>query len=299
MKTTLTVSVGLNALLLGVTVLFWRHPRVIAVPGPATPATATDVQVSPAPVVQMVAAPFRWRQLLSDSNYLGFVANLRAAGCPEATVEDIVRGDTARVYAMMRERSGVSAMESGRWSGQAETQMAAYFLGQTPDAQGSTVAAKQNYQAMDVAQTGNATLAAFLQSVDLTTPEMTPEQAQETANLGQTLLAQVNAGGQVQNSQAKTPSASDPGNTGSSQTGDNNSQPGPDNSQSGTDSPQPDTDNSQTALNEREAARQRLLQFEAAQPSVQQAEQESILGGLFGMGAAMQYDQYQAQEGQQ
>ena len=45
----------------------------------ATPATAPDIQ----------ATPLDWRQLES-SDYRQYIANLRAVGCPEKTIRDII-----------------------------------------------------------------------------------------------------------------------------------------------------------------------------------------------------------------
>jgi hypothetical protein len=243
MKNTLRISVLLNVMFLGGMLLLWWHPHVVNVAAPATPVISTKVepQTAPVPVVQTVATPFRWSQFLSTNGYCAFVANLRAAGCPERTVEDIVRGDTGRGYAMMRGRLGVSATEPGRWSEQAQAQMVAYFLGQSPNAVEAQAVAEtpaatgQHNRAASDPQTTTATLAAFLQNVDLTTPGMSTEQAQETANLRQAYLAQISAASENQNNQAGTPSMS--------------------------------------------------------------GSEESILGGLFGANAAMQYEQYQAAAG--
>lgn len=293
MKTILKISVLLNVTLLGEILLLWRHPRLVEIPEPATLAMAADVepQTPPAPVVRIVAAPFRWSQLLSNSNYLAFVASLRTAGCPESTVADIVQGDVGRAYAMMRERLNVSAMEPGRWSGQEQEQMAAYFLGQIPNAEVAAGIAEEpaavgqnNNQATDDAQIGNATLAAFLQSVDLTTPGMGADQQQEIAGLRQGLLAQISTASQAPNNQANTSSTSGSDNPAPAQTSEDNSRTGIDNLQAATDNSQPAQ--AGTGDSQRQPS-------QAIQALIQASEQESILGGLFGMGAAMQYEQSQ------
>ncbi|HTR43784.1 MAG TPA: hypothetical protein VMH87_19400 [Pseudomonadales bacterium] len=134
MKTTIKISVLLNAALLGTAVFLWEHPRTILVSAPSTPAVATTVepQTAPAPVVQTVAAPFHWDQLMSTNGYRTFVANLRAAGCPESTVDDIVRGNIQRAFDWKREELHVDGSVAGPWSVQAQAQMVAYFLGQAP-----------------------------------------------------------------------------------------------------------------------------------------------------------------------
>jgi hypothetical protein len=290
MKTTLTISVFLNVLLLGGAFHLWQHSRLIAT---SSPATQVQRQISPVPVVQTVIAPFRWSQLLSTNGYPAFATNLRRAGCPESTVDDIVRGDTARAYAMMRDRLGVSATTPGRWSAQAQMQMTAYFLGQplnveesanTQESPTGLAAAGQNDQAnqtTDTSQTGNAALAVFLQNTDFTTPDMTADQKQEIAGLRLGLLAQISAPGQAQNSQSSS-STSSPDNAGSSQFGVENTQSGADDSQA--------TQGGQNG---------KSLWHEPSPTLLQAAEEESILGGLFGTGAAMQFDQYQPAQGAQ
>jgi hypothetical protein len=287
MKTTLAISVVVNALLLGWLVLLWQHHPTATLTAPVAPARVVKIQPqlpvpSESPVVK--TGPFRWSQFESTNGYLAFVANLRAAGCPEATMDDIVQGDTARAYAVMRERLGVSANAPGRWSGQAQAQMAAYFLGQTSSVAGiadGSATGGQNNQATDRAQSGNAALAVFLQKTDFTTPGMSAEQQQEIAGLRQGLLAQITAAGQSPNNHANTLSMSGSDNMASPQAGG-------DSSQTSRNNPQAGTDNSQTT----QGTKQKWYQ---ASPAMLQAEeQESILGGLFGIGAAVQYDQSQA-----
>jgi hypothetical protein len=290
MKTTLIASLALNIFLLGAAAIFWRHPRVSTIFRIAAPATspAVNSQMPHGPVVQTVPAPFRWSQLLSTNGYPAFVTNLRAAGCPEATVEDIVRGNTGRAYAMMRERLGVSAMTPGRWSEPAQMQMVAYFLGQPLSVEespipeeppaGSAVAGQNTPadQTTGTSPTQNAALAAFLQNTDFTTPGMTVEQQQEIAGLRQGLLAQISTASQMPNNQT---SQSSPG-------GADNSAP----SQAGADDSQPSRSGDSNAQSPHPHGSDTLIQA---------ANQESILAGLFGMGAAVQYDQSRpAQVGQ-
>jgi len=84
-------------------------------------------------VTQVVgeSTPFRWSQLVSTNDYRVFVANLRASGCPEQTVEDIVRGDVEQVFSSVRMHQGIDGTAPGPWSGQAQINMTAYLLGQT------------------------------------------------------------------------------------------------------------------------------------------------------------------------
>lgn len=53
---------------------------------------------APAPVTIEVTEPFHWAQLESQ-DYREYVANLRAIGCPEATIRDIISADVRDLYA--------------------------------------------------------------------------------------------------------------------------------------------------------------------------------------------------------
>lgn len=286
MKTILKISVLLNVMLLGGAVFLWMHPRTVTIPAPVTPSLAAKIepQTAPAPIVQTVVAPFRWSQLMPTNDYHGFVANLRAAGCPEATVEDIVRGNTSRAYAMMREQLRVDENQPGPWSEQAQEQMVAYFLGRTPnvvqapgvaEASAAPAAAGRNNPAIGSPQTGSVTLASFLQNVDLTTPGMSSEQQQEVGALRQNLLAQISSAGQAANRQGNPSSQSGADTTPSPSRADDNSP-----SQTGSDGAQP-------AQNGSGPQRQ---YSPAALAALQNAGAASALGGLFGMGAAIQYE---------
>lgn len=75
--------------------------------------------------------PFRWEQLQSSNNYRLFVANLRAIGCPEPTIEDIVKGATSRTFAWEREQLNLDGSGNGPWSQSSETQMVESLLGES------------------------------------------------------------------------------------------------------------------------------------------------------------------------
>ncbi|HEV2453220.1 MAG TPA: hypothetical protein VGY98_03100, partial [Verrucomicrobiae bacterium] len=282
MKTTITTSVALNVLLLGAALLLWRHPWRTASLPPVAQAIAPRANAE-APAIQSETMPFHWNQLLCTNGYRAFVAHLRAAGCPEATVDDIVRGDTGRAFATMRARLGVSATDPGQWSEQSQMQMVAYFLGQNPTGgENSQFVAAPLSVAPDNADAGNvpagdASLAAFLENADLTNPGMTTEQQQEIAGLRQGLLAQISGAGQVQNRQdnSSSQSASD---TQSSQSDTQNTQTAPDSSQT--------TGTGQTD--------KRSPWHQPSPALLQAAEEESIVAGVFGSGAGMQFEQYQS-----
>lgn len=97
----LAISAAANVLLLTAAVHFTRQPAGggTAV-RPANVATLREVvvclEVTNLPVeVRFVTNRFHWRALES-TNWAGFVANLRAVGCPERTIRDLVVADAAR-----------------------------------------------------------------------------------------------------------------------------------------------------------------------------------------------------------
>jgi hypothetical protein len=95
-----------------------------------TRAPAQTIPLS-APAQAVESKPFQWSQLEPMDDYRGFVANLRAAGCPEPTVEDIVRGDTGRAFSMKRQQLNLDGSGTGPWSQQREMSVVASLLGRT------------------------------------------------------------------------------------------------------------------------------------------------------------------------
>jgi hypothetical protein len=188
MKTLLKTSILLNMIFLGGILILWRHPRTVTVPAPPPPmAVKVEPQTPPIPVIPTFVAPFRWSQLMSTNGYRTFVANLRAAGCPKSTVEDIVRGDTERAFSWERRRLGIDGNQPGYWSSQVQTQMVAYFLGQAPlpitDAAG------------DIQPAGAAT-PLVLQNVDLSTFKLNDAETQAIANIREDFLNNIGGANQ-------------------------------------------------------------------------------------------------------
>ncbi len=118
MKTMLKISIGLNLVLAGGLILTLRQTRV------ADPSPQAVVETRPTMIVPVASAmqnpaqtepkPFRWSQLLATKDYHFFVKNLRAVGCPEATVRAIVTADVhaasqARIIALEKEISDFAA----------------------------------------------------------------------------------------------------------------------------------------------------------------------------------------------
>lgn len=114
---TLMKSRGRNLLVLGnlcllaLSVLLYSASRRSAARPAAGAPTAASAPVAStrggnknarmAPVVVLRTNAFHWRQLESP-DYRIYIANLRAVGCPEATLRDIILTDVMRMYAEKR-----------------------------------------------------------------------------------------------------------------------------------------------------------------------------------------------------
>jgi hypothetical protein len=91
------VSILLNAVLLGVVVHFLNRP-------PAPPQVVVLQTNAPLKIVERrveVPEPFDWRKVESE-DYRQYIANLRAVGCPEQTVRDIIIADVNALFEARR-----------------------------------------------------------------------------------------------------------------------------------------------------------------------------------------------------
>ncbi len=99
----LAISLCLNALLIGVVVWAAKSRRPDAAgSGVSQMITQRVVRVEirtneAAPVVVEVNAPFPWCQVES-ADYRDYIENLRAIGCPELTIYDIVAADVGELF---------------------------------------------------------------------------------------------------------------------------------------------------------------------------------------------------------
>ncbi len=100
-----TISLGVNLLLVAGII---QHKVKVQPPLAETAALISSktvkaeaaAAVTPAAtnVVEVAGEPFHWRQLESE-DYHRYTANLRAIGCPEVTVQDILYNDVYKAYA--------------------------------------------------------------------------------------------------------------------------------------------------------------------------------------------------------
>jgi hypothetical protein len=118
-RSLLILSLVLNAALAAGVGYFLRpgSPPVAAAVAPGAglvpPVVSTADGTSAPPAVTMITNQFQWRAL-EATNYGVFVANLRAVGCPEKTIRDLVLADL-RATLLARQRAETRAVPF--WTG--------------------------------------------------------------------------------------------------------------------------------------------------------------------------------------
>ena len=76
----------------------------------ANPKASTEPKPPPNPTVADPAKPtqsFDWRMVESE-DYKKYIANLRAIGCPEETIRDIIIADVNKLFASRKRAASVS-----------------------------------------------------------------------------------------------------------------------------------------------------------------------------------------------
>jgi hypothetical protein len=129
LKISLLLNLGLSVCL--VVVLKTHNEKESVSPPQVITSSLSPVIISkPAALARQSAKPFHWSQLESTNDYRVYVANLRDIGCPEPTVQDIVRGDAARGFSFERNQLGLDGTGTGKWSRLQEAQTVASLLGE-------------------------------------------------------------------------------------------------------------------------------------------------------------------------
>ena len=148
MKSTLKISISLNLVLIGGLLYFLANQQRIESAGAArslieTAPTAQAADIpTVAPLVREIPKPFRWSQLVCSNDYRIYIANLRAIGCPEPTIRDIVAGDAGHAFAFKRAALKLDGSGTGTWSRLHEVQLVADLLGEQPVITGNINLAK-------------------------------------------------------------------------------------------------------------------------------------------------------------
>lgn len=155
MRTLSGISFALNlGLISAFSVIFVARHQTVALPGPilseGKPAL-DDASFAVPQSPQTVTQPFRWRDLNSSNGYSGFIANLRAVGCPEASIEDIVRGNVERAFSWERGQLHLDGSGNGPWSRNQEQQLVAALLSVQSAAGTTSPASGRPAQSMSVA----------------------------------------------------------------------------------------------------------------------------------------------------
>jgi hypothetical protein len=137
MKAALRISILLNAGLLCVLIVVASRRKESTVTMPsviaeATPSAPPVVSPPPVAVAKQLQNPFHWSQLESKNDYRIYVANLRAIGCPEATIRDIVNGDAERGFSFERSQLGLDGSGTGAWSRLQQEKTVVALLGGQP-----------------------------------------------------------------------------------------------------------------------------------------------------------------------
>ena len=217
MKTALKISLTLNLGLLAGWLIIWCEatPRVkpVAIPISPTrqPATPLSIRtVSPLPDPQPAkSSSFHWSQF-DSSDYHIYVKNLRAIGCPEATVRAIVTADVHSVYQIFANQleQRISQCEIGSWTSQLASASSEETLKdelqKIPDEEAAKIADLLGLRpapATVASLTPAATLTAplVMQKIDLTALNLNARQQQVVAGLQQDFLNQIGSTNQDPN----------------------------------------------------------------------------------------------------
>lgn len=201
MRTILKISIGLNVILAVTVMAIWvERQKDLACYAPKPKPPAIAAQQEPTVVTQFVqvSTPFRWSQLVSRNDYKAFVANLRASGCPEQTVEEIVYGDLNVVFDQMHRRLGIDGNTPGTWSDESQMKLAAYLLGQAlPQEVAKTAPRPHKPESNLPLQTP-----LVMQDVDVKTLGLSDDQVQAIASVRQDFLNQTDGSDQDTNTPA-------------------------------------------------------------------------------------------------
>lgn len=129
-----TVLLVTNLVLVGV--VAWlihagrKEPGAAPSPGETGAAAGLAASVAPGPVKVvktnvLAAQAFRWSQVESD-DYRAYIERLRAIGCPEQTIRDLIIADIDKLFAPRMVEANPAARELGYWqSDDKETETAA------------------------------------------------------------------------------------------------------------------------------------------------------------------------------
>lgn len=106
-------------------------PAMTGQPSTVEPSTAVAIQPPQNPLSQPASKTFHWGQLES-SDYKTYISNLRAIGCPEQTIRDIITADVDGLYSKKRKGSPERELQRQR---QEENNVIVSLLGPPPESE--------------------------------------------------------------------------------------------------------------------------------------------------------------------
>ena len=114
MKSIVALSLAFNVVLAGVGGTVWRQnlARSVSAAAPEPESLAVKAKEPAAVESRPAPEPFRWSQLESSDDAT-YARNLRAVGCPEATIRDLVTAAIARRFDQKRQGLA-AARQQGR-----------------------------------------------------------------------------------------------------------------------------------------------------------------------------------------
>src|ERR1700722_9895043 len=176
-------SILLNLLLVGAlcfVLAACRQGKNLSTSIPVVKETPVPAALVATARAQQVSGPdiFRWSQLNSGNDYRNYIANLRAIGCPENTIEDIVRGNVGRAFAWERSQLKIDSSATGPWSPEKEQALVGNLLGEP--------------SAAKIAAAGQSTGNPAQLGSDATIAETQPVGGQSVASAGPLFLQNVN-----------------------------------------------------------------------------------------------------------
>ncbi|MGH6830578.1 MAG: hypothetical protein ACREDG_05430, partial [Methylocella sp.] len=83
-------------------------------PVPAAPAAVKPAPAAAPPITVFKTNRFHWSQVES-ANYRKYIANLRAIGCPEETIRDIITADVNKLFADRKKALGASGSKTNKF----------------------------------------------------------------------------------------------------------------------------------------------------------------------------------------
>src|SRR5262245_22753501 len=124
MKLVLGFSLGLNVVLAMITWRNWQEQFRTLQKSVATPVLTRihyeNPPIPPAVELGIITNRFQWG-MIESTNYEEYVRNLRAVGCPEKTVRDIILAEVRKTYLARR---GSILLTTSFWSCGVERQAA-------------------------------------------------------------------------------------------------------------------------------------------------------------------------------